>query len=101
MLFRQNLCGAEAGSDQVPNYLRKRAPFYAVWFTVPRIAARLRALGVHDVTKMEVTDDDLQFATIVYAAIVYYQDHFFGEMLQNSWEDARKLFVPAGAPPSA
>ena len=84
---------AEAADDHVLDYLRKRAVFYATWLTIPRIVARqyetFRKTG-----KLEVTDDDLKFSTLIYDAVIYFQDHFFGQMLQDSWENAAREYVP-------
>ena len=84
---------AEAADDHVLDYLRKRAVFYATWLTIPRILARqyeeFRKTG-----KLEITDDDLKFATLIYDAVIYFQDHFFGQMLQDSWDNAAREYVP-------
>ena len=84
---------AEAADDRVLDYLRKRAVFYATWLTIPRIVARqydeFRKTG-----KLEVTDDDLKFSTLIYDAVIYFQDHFFGQMLQDSWDNAAREYVP-------
>ena len=84
---------AEAAGDLVLDYLRKRAVFYATWFTVPRILARqydaFRKTG-----KLEITDDDLKFATLMYDAVIWFQDYFFGQMLQESWDNAEREYVP-------
>ena len=84
---------AEAAGDLVLDYLRKRAVFYATWFTVPRILAReydtFRKTG-----QLEITDDDLKFATLMYDAVIYFQDYFFGQMLQDSWDNAEREYVP-------
>ncbi|MCR5179853.1 MAG: hypothetical protein K6C30_01365, partial [Bacteroidaceae bacterium] len=84
---------AEAANDLVLDYLRKRAVFYATWFTVPRILAReydtFKKTGM-----LTVTDDDLKFATLMYDTVIYFQDHFFGQMLQDSWENAEREYVP-------
>ena len=84
---------AEAANDLVLDYLRKRAVFYATWFTVPRIVARqydeFKKTG-----KLEITDDDLKFATLMYDSVIWFQDHFFGQMLQDSWDNAEREYVP-------
>ncbi len=84
---------AKAADDLVLDYLRKRAVFYATWFTIPRIIARqyedFRKTG-----KLEITDDDLAFATLMYDSVIYFQDYFFGQMLQDSWENAEREYVP-------
>ncbi len=84
---------AEAANDLVLDYLRKRAVFYATWFTVPRILAR-----EYDTFKktgtLNITDDDLRFATLMYDTVIYFQDHFFGQMLQDSWDNAEREYVP-------
>jgi hypothetical protein len=88
---------AELSDDKVLDTLRRRAVFYATWFTVPRIAARLRNQqdgSPVDLAQMEVTDDDLRFATTIYDMIVYWQDYYFGQMLQDSWENAGRTFQP-------
>ena len=84
---------AEAANDLVLDYLRKRAVFYATWFTIPRIVARqydqFKKTG-----KLEVTDDDLKFSTLMYDAVIWFQDYFFGQMLQDSWDNAEREYVP-------
>lgn len=85
---------AEANNDTVTDYLRKRAVFYATWFVVPQIVARLRGQEGKTLQDIEVTDDDLRLSTIIYDAVLYYQDKFFGQMLQESWDNAKREFVP-------
>jgi len=86
---------AEMSQDAVLDTLRRRAVFYATWFTVPRIAARLKGPGTPvDLSQMEVTEEDLQFASIIYDAVIYWQDYFFGQMLQESWENGARNFQP-------
>ena len=85
---------AEANNDTVMDYLRKRAVFYATWFVVPQIVARLRGQEGKTLQDVEVSDDDLRLSTIIYDAVLYYQDKFFGQMLQESWENAKREFVP-------
>ena len=84
---------AEAAGDLVLDYLRKRAVFYATWFTIPRIIARqydaFRKTG-----QLDITDDDLRFATLMYDAVIWFQDYFFGQMLQDSWDNAEREYVP-------
>ena len=119
----------EAGleDDKVLDYLRKRAVFYATWFTVPRIMERavrslspdpaspptplskgrggsLRLERGGDTSKaegsaewsaevmkmMKVEKSDLEFATLIYDAVLFWQDYYFGRMLQNSWDDAAR-----------
>ena len=81
------------GELHVLDYLRKRAVFYATWLTIPRILARqydeFKKTG-----KLDITDDDLKFSTLMYDAVIYFQDHFFGQMLQDSWDNAAREYVP-------
>ena len=84
---------AEAADDLVLDYLRKRAVFYATWFTVPRIVAREYDKFVKT-GKLEITDDDLKFSTLMYDAVIWFQDYFFGQMLQDSWDNAEREYVP-------
>ena len=84
---------AEAADDHVLDYLRKRAVFYATWLTIPRILAR-QYEEFKKTGKLEITDDDLKFATLIYDAVIYFQDHFFGQMLQDSWDNAAREYVP-------
>ena len=84
---------AEAAGDLVLDYLRKRAVFYATWFTVPRIVCR-QYDAFKKTGKLEITDDDLKFATLMYDAVIYFQDYFFGQMLQDSWDNAEREYVP-------
>ena len=84
---------AEAANDLVLDYLRKRSVFYATWFTIPRIVARqydqFKKTG-----QLDITDDDLKFATLMYDAVIWFQDYFFGQMLQDSWDNAEREYVP-------
>ena len=41
-----------------------------------------------------VEDSDLQFATLIYDAVIYWQDHFFGKMLEDSWQNAQNESQP-------
>ena len=84
---------AEAAGDLVLDYLRKRAVFYATWFTVPRILAR-QYNEFKKTGKLDITDDDLRFSTLIYDAVIWFQDYFFGQMLQDSWDNAEREYVP-------
>ena len=44
--------------------------------------------------KLKVLESDLKFATLIYDAIIYWQDAFFGQMLLDSWENGERQFVP-------
>ncbi len=95
-LCRQSAEEAEAMKDDVLDTLRRRAVFYAEWFTVPRIVARLRREDgtTAPIEELTVTDDDLQWATVMYDAVIYWEDYFFGQMLQESWDNAQRIFQP-------
>ena len=84
---------AEAAGDLVLDYLRKRAVFYATWLTVPRIIGR-QYEQFKKTGKLDINDDDLKFATLIYDSVIYFQDHFFGQMLQDSWDNAAREYVP-------
>ncbi|WP_081778472.1 BT4734/BF3469 family protein [Xylanibacter brevis] len=84
---------AEAADDHVLDYLRKRAVFYATWLTVPRIIGR-QYEQYKKTGQLDISDDDLRFSTLIYDAVIYFQDHFFGQMLQDSWDNAAREFVP-------
>ena len=84
---------AEAADDHVLDYLRKRAVFYATWLTVPRIVGR-QYETYKKTGQLDIDDDDLRFATLIYDAVIYFQDHFFGQMLQDSWDNAAREYVP-------
>ena len=84
---------AEAADDHVLAYLRKRAVFYATWLTVPRIIGR-QYEQFKKTGQLEINDDDLKFSTLIYDAVIYFQDHFFGQMLQDSWDNAAREYVP-------
>ena len=89
----------EENRDDVRDFLRKRAVFYATWLVIPQIVGRLRGkkkqngepLTLQDV---KVTDNDLRMASVIFDAVVYYQDHLFGQMLQDSWDNAKREFQP-------
>ena len=84
---------AEAANDLVLDYLRKRAVFYATWFTIPRIIAR-QYDSFKKTGQLDINDDDLRFATLMYDAVIWFQDYFFGQMLQDSWDNAEREYVP-------
>ena len=97
----------EKNNDLVLDLLRCRAVFYAQWFTVPIIVTRAieerRALAESNkpgadlpsvLDLCRVTDDDLRFSEVMFNSVVAWQDAYFGQMLQDSWENADKTFVP-------
>ena len=92
-LCEQTAVEAALANDTVLDYLRKRAVFYATWFTIPRIYGR-QWESYRKTGKVTVNKGDLQFATLIYDAVLYFQDYFFGQMLEDSWENATKDFVP-------
>ena len=92
-LCEQTAVEAALANDTVLDYLRKRAVFYATWFTIPRIYGR-QWENYRKTGKVTVNKGDLQFATLIYDAVLYFQDYFFGQMLEDSWENATKDFVP-------
>ena len=73
-------------SDDVLDLLRKRAAFYAIWFTVPRIYGR-QWKKYKETGKVTVDKKDIAFAELIYDAVIYWQDHFFGKMLEDTWND--------------
>ncbi|MBO4462642.1 MAG: hypothetical protein J5797_00410, partial [Prevotella sp.] len=97
---------AEVDGDDVLDYLRKRVVFYAIWFTVPRIMERaILAAEAHPrplpkggeksvMEYVKVEDSDLEFATLIYDAVLYWQDFFFGRQLQESWDNANRDMKP-------
>ena len=98
---------AEKNEDLVLDLLRCRAVFYAQWFTVPIIVTRAieerRALAESNkpgadlpsvLDLCRVTDDDLKFSEVMFNSVIAWQDAYFGQMLQDSWENADKAFVP-------
>ena len=95
-LCEQSAAESEEMKDDVLDTLRRRAVFYAEWFTVPRIVARLRRADgtTAPMEELTVTDDDLRWATAMYDAVLYWQDYFFGQMLQESWENGKRCFQP-------
>jgi len=95
-LCEQSAAEAEELKDDVLDTMRRRAVFYAEWFTVPRMVARLhREDGTTaPLDELTVTDDDLRWATVMYDAVIYWQDYFFGQMLQESWENGKRCFQP-------
>ena len=98
-LCKQCAQECEEVRDDVRDFLRKRAVFYATWLVIPQIVGRLRGkkkqngepLTLQDV---KVTDNDLRMASVIFDAVVYYQDHLFGQMLQDSWDNAKREFQP-------
>ena len=85
----------EAGEsdDDVLDLLRKRAVYYAIWYTIPRIYGR-QWEQYRETGKIEINDDDLKFASIIYESVIYWQDFFFGNMMQETWDDAQHDVKP-------
>ena len=93
-----NLCEqyakeAEELTDDVLDLLRKRAVYYAIWYTVPRIYGR-QWEQYRETGRVEINDDDLRFASIIYESVIYWQDFFFGNMMQETWDDAQHDVKP-------
>ena len=97
-----NLCAkaakvANANNDRVLNYFRKRAVFYAIWFTIPRILAKTELARQKnsklDVLKPIIRQSDLDFAEVIFDSVIYYQDSFFGKMLEDCWQNGQNAFV--------
>ncbi len=84
---------AEAADDHVLDYLRKRAVFYATWLTIPRIYGR-QWDNYQKTGEVTVDESDLEFATLMYDAVIFWQDRFFGQMLQESWDNAENDYKP-------
>lgn len=87
---------AEANDDRVLNFFRKRAIFYAEWFTIVRVVGRALAQkenGVDiDYHQPQILKSDLQFAELIYDAVIYWQDAFFGKMLEEVWQNAENTY---------
>lgn len=87
---------AQQKDDHILDYLRKRAVFYAEWFTLPRILARESLKDKkHKVNlqKPTIKQSDLDFAELIFDSVIYYQDLFFGKMLEEVWQNARNAFA--------
>ncbi len=92
-LCEQTTWEAEASGDDVLDFLRKRAVFYATWFTIPRIYGR-QWDEYQKTGQVTVDQSDLDFATLMFEAVIYWQDRFFGRMLQESWTNAENDYKP-------
>ena len=93
-----NLCAEfaeEAGErhDDVLDLLRKRAAYYAIWFTIPRIFGR-QWEHYRETGEYEVDDNDLKFASVIFEAVIFWQDYYFGRMLDESWQNAENEVQP-------
>ena len=84
---------AGENEDDVLDLLRKRAVYYAIWFTIPRIYGR-QWESYRETGKVDIDDDDLRFASIIYEAVIYWQDYYFGRMLADSWRNAENEVQP-------
>lgn len=88
---------AKLDDDHVIDYFRKRAVFYAEWFTIVRVLAR--AILSHEkdekvnIMKPQIKKSDLDFAEFIFDTIIYYQDIFFGRMLEDVWHNASNSFI--------
>ena len=88
---------AKKEKDHVKDYLRKRAVFYAEWFTIPRIVARAEMERKKNpkinIMKPTIKKSDLDFAELIFDVVMYYQDFYFGRMLEDAWTNAHNSFV--------
>lgn len=87
---------AQQKDDHILDYLRKRAVFYAEWFTLPRILARESLKDKRhkvNLQKPTIKQSDLDFAELIFDSVIYYQDLFFGKMLEEVWQNARNAFA--------
>lgn len=84
---------AELNNDKVKDYLRKRAVFYATWFTVPRILGRCWQ-DFKAGKGLAIEQSDLDFATLIFDAVVDLQDNFFGNMLSDAWQASMSEYKP-------
>lgn len=88
---------AKIDDDHVIDYFRKRAVFYAEWFTIVRVLARAILKHEQDDTvnimKPQIKKSDLDFAEFIFDTVIYYQDIFFGQMLEDVWQNATNSFV--------
>ena len=80
-------------ADDVLDLLRKRAVYYAIWFTLPRIYGR-QWETYRETGHIDIDDDDLRFASIIYESVIYWQDYYFGRMLADSWQNAENEIQP-------
>jgi hypothetical protein len=104
-------------NDEIMDDLRRRAVFYAAWYTIPVMVWRavekhremeaergkmddvrgemgdVRALP-SVVSLVEVTEQDKQFSKVIFDAVVHFQDAFFGNMVQEARENANRNFQP-------
>ena len=98
---------AKERQDLVLDTLRRRAALFAVWFTIPIIAVRAieerRKLAAANkegqelptvIELMKVKESDLDFCSVMFDSVIFWQDNFFGQMMQDAWENADKNFVP-------
>ncbi len=111
-------------NDEIMDDLRRRAVFYAAWYTIPvmvwRAVEKHREMeagrgemddvrgkmddvrGKMDdektlpsvVSLVEVTEQDKQFSKVIFDAVVHFQDAFFGNMVQEARENANRNFQP-------
>lgn len=97
-----NLCkkaafAAKQKDDHILDYFRKRAVFYAQWFTIPRILARTelerRKNKNVNIMKPTIKQSDLDFAELIFDAVIYYQDVYFGKMLEECWYNGKNAFA--------
>lgn len=88
---------AEKKQDAVLDYLRKRAVFYAEWFTIIRVLGRtMQQIDEGKELKLMkpiIRKSDLEFAELIMDTVIFYEDLFFGQMLEESWQNAKNSFV--------
>lgn len=88
---------AQVQDDKVLDFFRKRAVFYAEWFTMVRVIGRtLREAEMNpelDYHRPEVRQSDLDFCELIYDAVIYWQQSFFGRMLEDVWRTAENQYA--------
>lgn len=88
---------AQVQDDKVLDFFRKRAVFYAEWFTIVRVIGRTLRNAKEDPSldyhKPEVKQSDLDFCELIYDAVIYWQQSFFGRMLEEVWRNAERTYA--------
>ena len=83
----------EVENDRVRDYLRKRIGFYGMNMALPRCVMRQwdEWRKTHTLT---IDQSDLDFAALCMDIILEMQDYYFGQMLQESWDNAERDMKP-------
>ena len=79
--------------DKVRDYFRKRIPLYMVRYTLPRMVC-MQYEEFKKTGKLEVTEEDKQFARLIGDWLMYISIRVWGNRLTDMWDNVAEVNKP-------